>query len=154
MTTTTKSNVQVQTKSSRRLNDRQSESLAGWLMASPAIVLVLGFLIIPFLFAFVFAFTNQRLISPNPTEYVGLSNFQRLLTVKVLRLDPVTDEATGEPVLDEEGNYTYPCNGTIKMAKVKVLISDFINTTSPASNTQSVWPTLKEVHACRPSYWG
>lgn len=106
--TTTETTIQTQAELSSRLNDRQSESLTGWLMASPAILLLLGFLIIPFFFAFVYAFTNQRLISPNPTEFVGLTNFKRLLTVRVLRLDPVTDEATGEPVLDDAGNYTYP----------------------------------------------
>jgi multiple sugar transport system permease protein len=108
MTTTTEAGVQRQTQTSGGLKDRQRESVTAWLMASPAIVLLLCFLIIPFLFAFVFAFTNQRLISPNPTEFVGLRNFERLLTVKVLRLDPVVDEISGEPVLDEEGNYTYP----------------------------------------------
>lgn len=108
MTTTAETGVRSKPQPTSRFNDRQVESLTGWLMASPAIVLILGFLIIPFLFAFVFAFTNQRLISPNPTEFVGLRNFERLLTVKVLRLDPVTDEATGTPVLDEEGNFTYP----------------------------------------------
>jgi multiple sugar transport system permease protein len=77
-------------------------------MASPAIVLLTGFLIIPFFLAFVFAFTNQRLISPNPTEYVGFRNFARLLKVRTLTLDPIVDEASGEPVLDEEGNLTYP----------------------------------------------
>jgi multiple sugar transport system permease protein len=108
MTTRTEAGVQRQTQTSSGLKDRQRESITGWLMASPAIMLLLGFLIIPFLFAFIFAFTNQRLISPNPTEFVGLRNFERLLTVKVLRLDPVVDEVSGEPVLDEEGNYTYP----------------------------------------------
>lgn len=108
MTTTAETDVQSQAQPLSRFNDRQTESLTGWLMASPAIVLILGFLIIPFLFAFVFAFTNQRLISPNPTEFVGLRNFERLLTVKVLRLDPVTDEATGSPLLDDAGNATYP----------------------------------------------
>ncbi|MEW5958711.1 MAG: sugar ABC transporter permease [Chloroflexota bacterium] len=84
------------------------EALTGWLMASPAIVLLLGFLIIPFFLAFVFAFTNQRLISPNPTEFVGTHNFERLLKVRVLPLAPLVDEATGEPVRDENGQLTYP----------------------------------------------
>ena len=89
-------------------NVRQQESLTGWLMASPALLLMLGFLIIPFVLAFGLAFTNQRLISPNPTEYVGTRNFVRLLRLKTLSLDPIVDEASGEPVLDEEGNLTYP----------------------------------------------
>lgn len=87
---------------------RRQESLAGWLMALPAILLILGFLIIPFLMAFGLSFTNQRLISPNPTQWVGLENFQRLLSVRMLPLEPVVDEATGQPVLDDEGNLTYP----------------------------------------------
>ena len=95
------------TNLSRRFKDRQIEAISGWLMASPAIILILAFLIIPFFLAFYFSFTNQRLISPNPTEYVGLANFEQLLTLKVLRLDPILDEA-GQPVLDEEGNYTFP----------------------------------------------
>ena len=106
MATTTKK-AQNQTRSSGRFKDRQLEKICGWLMASPAMILMLGFLIVPFLLAFYFAFTNQRLISPNPTEYVGLENFRQLLTVKVLPLDPIVDK-TGQPVLDEEGNYTYP----------------------------------------------
>ncbi|RME73974.1 MAG: sugar ABC transporter permease [Chloroflexi bacterium] len=77
-------------------------------MASPAIFLLLTFLIIPFFLAFVFAFTNQRLISPNPTEYVGLRNFSRLLTVRLLILEPLTNEATGEPVRDENNKLIYP----------------------------------------------
>ncbi len=111
MVTTTKPEVpsgQSRTRSLGRLKDRQQEARAGWLMATPAIVLLTAFLIVPFLLAFVFAFTNQRLISPNPTEYIGFRNFSRLLTVRTLTLDPIVDEASGEPVLDEEGNFTYP----------------------------------------------
>jgi multiple sugar transport system permease protein len=85
----------------------RQEARAGWMMATPAIVLMLAFLIIPFFLAFYFSFTNQRLISPNPTEYVGLANYKQLLTVKILRMAPISDEAD-QPVLDEEGNYTYP----------------------------------------------
>jgi multiple sugar transport system permease protein len=92
----------------RRLNDRQQESLAGWLMSAPAILLMLAFMIIPFAMAFGLAFTNQRLISPNPTEFVGTRNFTRLIKIKTLSLDPIIDEATGEPVLDEDDNLTYP----------------------------------------------
>lgn len=107
MTTITKTEVHSQTHPSRRFRDRQMEMIYGWLMASPAMILMLSFLIIPFFLAFYFAFTNQRLVSPNPTEYVGLTNFKQLLTVRILRLDPIINEA-GQPVLDQNGNYTYP----------------------------------------------
>lgn len=81
---------------------------AGWLMAMPAFGLVTLFLIVPFILAFALSFTNQRLISPNPTEFVGTRNFEDLLGVGVLTLDPVRDEATGEVTRDESGATTYP----------------------------------------------
>jgi multiple sugar transport system permease protein len=86
----------------------QTSNLAGWLMAAPVFVLIGLFIVIPFLFAFGLSFTNQRLISPNPTEYVGTSNFKQLLGLGVLSLEPVIDEATKQPVLDASGAKTYP----------------------------------------------
>jgi len=86
---------------------KQHENIVGWLMAAPAVVLLTVFLIIPFLMAFIFSFTNQRLISPNPTEFVGVRNFTDLLTIRTLTIDPILDEA-GQPVLDDAGNLTYP----------------------------------------------
>ena len=106
MATTINSETQREIRPSRQLKDRQIEAIAAWLMASPGIILMLGFLIIPFFLAFYFSFTNQRLISPNPTEYVGLENYKQLLNLRVLRLDPIVDE-TNQPVLDDGGNYTY-----------------------------------------------
>lgn len=106
-TTQTTPTTTTQARSSRR-GDRRIEQLTGWLMAGPAIVLILSFLIIPFFMAFYFAFTNQRLISPNPTEFVGTRNFERLLTVRTLTLEPLRDEESGELILDEDGNFTYP----------------------------------------------
>jgi len=106
--TVTKTSEQTMSPASGGTRARRQEGIAGWLMAMPAIVLILAFLIIPFMMAFGFAFTNQRLISPNPTEWVGLRNFKRLLSVQMLPLEPIVDETTGEPVLDDDGNLTYP----------------------------------------------
>ncbi len=99
-------NTQVQAP--QNTNAERVEAVAGWLMAGPAFALILGFILIPFILAFVLAFTNQRLISPNPTEFVGTRNFRRLLTFKTLTIEPILDDATGNPVLDEDGNLTYP----------------------------------------------
>lgn len=56
----------------------QRPATVGWLMLSPAIVLMIVFLIVPILLTFVLAFTNARLISPEPAQFIGLENFVRL----------------------------------------------------------------------------
>ena len=96
------------TSGQRSFFERNSESITGWLMAGPVVLLLTTFLIAPFIFAFGFSFTNQRLISPNPTEFVGLRNYQRMLTVRGFTVEAIRDPATGEVVRDDEGNITYP----------------------------------------------
>lgn len=77
-------------------------------MAAPAFLLIILFLIVPFLMGVGMSFTNQRLISPNPTEWVGFRNFRDLLTIRTLTLDPVTDQTTGEILYDDTGEMVYP----------------------------------------------
>ncbi|MEQ9635930.1 MAG: sugar ABC transporter permease [Devosia marina] len=79
----------------------------GWLMAGPAAVLMGLFIVLPFLFAIGLSFTNQRLISPNPTQFVGLSNYSQLLGVGLLTLEPERNEA-GDVVRAEDGAVSYP----------------------------------------------
>jgi multiple sugar transport system permease protein len=78
----------------------------GWLMAGPAVLLIAGFVILPFFLAFAFSFTNQRLVSPNPTEFVGLSNYRQLLGVTTLTLEPVRDDAGA--IVMKDGGPEYP----------------------------------------------
>ena len=47
-------------------------------MLAPAGILMVTFLLIPIALTFVLAFTNARLISPEPARFVGLDNFARL----------------------------------------------------------------------------
>lgn len=62
---------------SRRL---KAENRAGWLFSAPAVIFMLAFVVLPFGLAFVLSFTNQRLISPLPTAFVGLENYVSTLT--------------------------------------------------------------------------
>ncbi len=56
------------------------------------------------LFAFGLTFTNQRLVSPNPTEFVGLRKLRSLLGVGLLTLEPERDDAgRSSATLDEDG---------------------------------------------------
>jgi len=66
-----------QSASSRRRN----ETIMAWVFSSPAIILLIVFLLAPFLMAVGLAFTDQRLVpNPNlPTQFIGLRNFVRLL---------------------------------------------------------------------------
>jgi multiple sugar transport system permease protein len=91
-----------------RSNVKTGQNLAGWLMALPMVGLLFMFLVVPFLLGFVLSFTDQRLISPNPTHFIGMTNFQQLLGGGVLTLEPRKDPATGAVVTDEAGNPTYP----------------------------------------------
>jgi multiple sugar transport system permease protein len=77
----------------------------GWLMAGPAVLLIAGFVILPFFLAFGFSFTNQRLVSPNATEWVGLSNYRQLLGVATVTLEPVRDDQGAIVMKDGEPEY-------------------------------------------------
>lgn len=84
----------------------------GWLFALPGFSLLFLFIIVPFFFAFWLSLTNQRLISPNPTEFVGLKNYKELLSVAVVTLQPERDDA-GQIIRDADGQITYPRVRTI-----------------------------------------
>ena len=79
---------------------------AGWLMALPGAGLIGLFIILPFFLAFAYSLTNQRLASPNPTEYVGFENYRELLGLAIFTLEPERDE-TGNAVI-EDGEIQYP----------------------------------------------
>lgn len=65
-----------------RRSQRLKEQLQAWGFMTPASLLLLVFLAVPFALAIYFSFTNQRLITnPNvPTRFIGFSNYERLLT--------------------------------------------------------------------------
>ena len=81
------------------------QNIPGWLMAGPALFLISLFLIVPFMLGIGLSFTDQRLTSPNPTEFVGLANYSQLLGLGVLSLEPehgtdgeISRAASGEPL--------------------------------------------------------
>lgn len=62
---------------SRRFGDQTAIAL---LLAAPALLGLALFVLLPFLLALVLAFTNLRLGSPLPLEFVGMSQFHRIFT--------------------------------------------------------------------------
>ncbi|WP_282947759.1 carbohydrate ABC transporter permease [Cellulomonas endometrii] len=57
---------------------RGHEARTAMWMVAPATLLLLVFLVVPVVLTFVLAFTNARLISPRPAEFIGLHNFSTL----------------------------------------------------------------------------
>lgn len=76
-------------------------------MAGPAVFLIGLFVILPFIFAIGLSFTDQRLVSPNPSQWVGGANYRQLLELNVLTLQPEHD-ADGKMIVDDKGAVTYP----------------------------------------------
>jgi multiple sugar transport system permease protein len=64
----------------RPTRTRRRESITAIGMATPAVVLLIVFLVVPVVLAFALAFTDARLISPTPARFVGLRNFHLLFT--------------------------------------------------------------------------
>lgn len=60
---------------------KRRDAISSWLLSAPALILLLIFLVIPFLMAIYLSFTDQRLIpNPNlPTQIIGLRNYVRLI---------------------------------------------------------------------------
>lgn len=79
---------------------------AGWGFVLPGFGLMALFIIIPFFFAIGLSLTNQRLFSPNPTEFIGFKNYTSLLSVGVLTIEPERDDA-GQ-IMYDDGEIEYP----------------------------------------------
>jgi multiple sugar transport system permease protein len=60
---------------------RDAELAQEYLMASPAVVLLAVFLVLPLGMSFWLSLTDQRLVPrPIPTRFIGLQNYERILT--------------------------------------------------------------------------
>jgi multiple sugar transport system permease protein len=73
-----RSGLRTDTAATRRRAGPSRDGLMGALMVSPAVLLLLVFFFVPVALCFALAFTNARLISPEPTTIIGFENFTRL----------------------------------------------------------------------------
>ena len=88
---------------------------AGWAFASPAALMLFVFIILPFLMAIYFSLTNARMMSPNAIAFVGLDNFQKMLSLNRLVLDPQ---------LEEDGSIRLYDDGSTRYEKIRTYTRD------------------------------
>ena len=88
-------------------NLRQRERRAALMMSLPALLGLGVFVAMPLILGVYWSLTDKRLISPLPTRFIGLENYDQLLSLNVIRLEPERDES-GQIVRDEAGNPEYP----------------------------------------------
>src|SRR6476619_305199 len=68
----------IATRKRKPVSGSRSSTTTALLMLLPAAVLLITFLLILIGLTFGLAFTNARLISPRPAEFIGTDNFVRL----------------------------------------------------------------------------
>lgn len=80
---------------------KQEQRLAYWLLA-PTFVILIAIAIYPLFRVVTSSFTNAVFASSEPTEFVGLANYQQLLSMTIAQVPPEIDEATGQPKVDAD----------------------------------------------------
>lgn len=80
---------------------KQEQRLAYMLLA-PTFIVLLAIAIYPLLSVFGYSFTNATFASSQPTEFIGLQNYQSLLSMTIVQVPPVIDEATGQPKINPD----------------------------------------------------
>ncbi|MCM3601152.1 sugar ABC transporter permease [Robertmurraya korlensis] len=69
-------------RQSEHYKTRDIVSAYGFL--TPALILAILFIVLPIILAFTYGFTDYYLLKPNDKEFIGLENFNRMLTDEVL----------------------------------------------------------------------
>lgn len=77
-------------------------------MAGPALVALFTFVLLPLVLGAWWSTTDKRLISPLPTQFVGLDNYTTLLGIDLLIQDPERDPTSGAVLVDADGSTLYP----------------------------------------------
>lgn len=76
---------------------RHRDGLRAWILFAPALTGIALFVVLPFLFSAYFSVTNQRFVSPTPAALVGTANYERLLHLNVITLDPIAGTEGSAP---------------------------------------------------------
>ena len=108
MSVITGATKQVQVIRPQQRKHLRGNLVTALILGGPAFLLLLVFLIGPFFMGVAFSFTDERLVSPVPAQFIGTKNYSQMLQVSILTLDPVVDPTTNQPRHDAHGNLLYP----------------------------------------------
>ena len=76
----------MQLKSKKQNAAKRAENRTARWLATPALILIGIFTIIPITLALTLGFTNAQLLAPTSPEFTGLNNFKTLLGVSAVTL--------------------------------------------------------------------
>jgi len=76
-------------------------------MAGPALIALFVFVVLPLVLGSWWSLTDKRLISPLPTQFVGLDNYANLLGLDLIVQEPERDPVGGAVVRDEHDQAVY-----------------------------------------------
>lgn len=80
----------------------RSEQKLAMILLLPSFIVILMIAFYPLGSVFVTSLTNRTFASSRQTEFVGGENYSKLLSQKIVRLEPIIDEKTGEQSIDSK----------------------------------------------------
>lgn len=130
----------------------KSEQRLAYLLLLPTFLILVAIAIYPMFSVIANSFTNRTFASSEPTVNVGLDNYRQLLSMTIVELPPKIDEATGQPVIDEEtGEIDYVSSVSVlprepnrfrEVTQFNLFGRQFVLGATDAAFIRSVWDTI------------
>lgn len=80
----------------------KNEQKLAYRLLIPAFLILIIIALYPLGQVFYSSFTDMEFASSEQTNFIGLENYDKLLSLTIKELPPRIDEETGEPIIDEE----------------------------------------------------
>src|SRR6478736_3634757 len=123
----------VKQKGGRGRGKARSQGAVGGWMVAPAAVLLLIFIIVPVALTFTLAFTDAKLVSPEPAKFIGLDNFTRMFSDETF-WKSLRNTVIFVVVVSILWGFMYQPNGLINgvLAKIGITGPDWLGQTNTA----------------------
>src|SRR6056297_1231643 len=80
----------------------KNEQKLAYRLLIPAFLILIIIAVYPLGQVFYASFTDKEFASSEQTNFIGLENYDKLLSLTIKELPPKINEETGEPIIDEE----------------------------------------------------